>query len=317
LKFRSLVLLSGEQTSLPEAEARALFLAYDPAAIFEKPEHRILLVYSEADPFLVGARVAFARRVGRLLDTPSDAETEVKGKKVRLRSFDLHERPRFDPESVLRNVESQVDMLHPDYEFTVVRGNQDYLALTRPGDMNQAWSQRRPRARPFFHPSAIFPKLSRALVNLSRCLQREVFLDPFAGTGSLNLEAAIIGARVVAIDLAPWTARGAIRNMKHFGQEWMGVVRADSFQPPLLPVDAVATDIPYGRASSTKGKGGEDVLRLAFSILPSLLRSGSRAVLMHPSKIKVQGSNELALEGEHDLYVHKFLTRTISLLRRR
>lgn len=311
------MLLSGEKTTLPEAEARALFLAYDPSAVFEKPEDRILLVDSEADPFLVGTRVAFARRVGRLLDLPADAEAEVKGKKVRLRSFDLQDRPPFDPESVLRNIDSQVDMLHPDYEFTVVRGKRDYLALTRPGDMNQAWSRRRPRARPFFHPSAIFPKLSRALVNLSRCQQGEVFLDPFAGTGSLTLEAFLIGAKAVAVDLAPWTARGAIRNMKHFGQEWMGVVRADSFQPPLTQVDAVATDIPYGRASSTKGKGGEDVLRLALSVLPSLLRSGSRAVLMHPSQMKIQSSKALALEDEHDLYVHKFLTRTISILRRR
>jgi tRNA G10 N-methylase Trm11 len=79
----------------------------------------------------------------------------------------------------------------------------------------------------------------------------------------------------------------------------------------------VATDIPYGRTSSTKGKGGEDVLRLALSVLPSLLRSGSWAVLMHPRQLEIQSSKELALEGEHDLYVHKFLTRTISILRRR
>jgi putative methyltransferase (TIGR01177 family) len=317
LKNKSLVLLSGEQTTLPEAEARALFLTYDPSAVFEKPEDRILLVDSQVDPFLVGTRVAFARRVGRLLDAPLDAQADVAGKKVRLRSFDLQDSPPFDPESVLHNVDSRVDMLHPDYEFTVVRGKRDYLALTRPGDMNQTWSRRRPRARPFFHPSAIFPKLSRALVNLSRCRQGEVFLDPFAGTGSLTLEAYLIGAKVVAVDLAPWTARGAIRNMKHFGQEWMGAVRADSFQPPLTRVDAVATDIPYGRTSSTKGKGGEDVLRLALSVLPSLLRSGSWAVLMHPRQLEIQSSKELALEGEHDLYVHKFLTRTISILRRR
>ena len=55
--------------------------------------------------------------------------------------------------------------------------------------MRQDWVIRRPRARPFFHPAAIFPKLSRALVNLSRVGAGEVFLDPFCGTGSLLLEA--------------------------------------------------------------------------------------------------------------------------------
>ena len=69
---RSLVLLSGEGTTIPAAEARALFLAYDPEAKFAFPEERIMIAESKAAPALVARRVAFARRVGALLDDPAE-----------------------------------------------------------------------------------------------------------------------------------------------------------------------------------------------------------------------------------------------------
>ena len=314
---RSLVLLSGEDTTIPEAEARALFLAYDPGSKFETPERRVLIVESEADPLIVSSRIAFARRVGRLIGTPSDAAAEVQTKKVRLRSFDLRTKPKVDPERLLRGVEAKVDLADPDFEFTLVRGEGEYLALTSPRKMRQAWSIRRPRARPFFHPSAIFPKLSRALVNLTRCREGDMFLDPFAGTGSLPLEAALVGARVVALDQVAKMAQGSQSNMRHFRQEWLGVLRADAFHAPLTEVDSVATDVPYGRASSTRGVDGRDVLERSLSALPGILRRGSRLVVMHPQRLGVKGSHDFALEEEHDLYIHKLLTRTITVLRRR
>lgn len=299
------------------AEAKALFLAYDHDSTFESPEPRVLLVRSRADPLLISSRIAFARRVGRLLDDPAQAEAELRGKKIRFRNFDLRTHGELIPETYLRGLEAEVDLESPDYEITLVRGDGEYLALTSPGRMSQAWSSRRPRARPFFHPSAIFPKLARALVNLSRCKEGDVFLDPFAGTGSLPLEAAQVGARVVAIDQAENMVRGALTNMRHFRQQWLGVVRSDAFQCPLTKVDAIATDVPYGRASSTRGRGRRDVLQQSLSSLPSLLKKDSRLVIMHSQLTRVEGSSDLAIEEEHDLHVHKLLTRTITILRRR
>ena len=315
---RALVLLSGEATSVPEAEVKALFRAYDPGSRFESPEKRILIVDSLADPFVVGSRVAFSRRVGRLIERPVEAQREVSGLSVRLRVFDLTGgSPDPDAGSLLEGIDATVDLSNPHYEFTVVRGRKDYMALTKPGEMRQAWSKRRPRARAFFHPSAIFPKLSRALVNLTRVRRGEVFLDPFCGTGSLALEASEIGANVVASDQAAKMASGSLANMKQFGQDWLGTMRSDAFSHPVRFVDAIATDLPYGRASSTRGAIPEDMLKKALDTLPLLLKEGSRLVLMHPQTLRVEGSSVVAVEEEHHLYVHKFLTRTITVLRRR
>ena len=317
MKNRSLVLLSGEPTSLPEAEARALFLAYDPESKFEVPEKRILLVETNADPFAISRRIAFARRVGMLVGSPSEVSSLVNGKTTRLRSFDLGEKPELDPVRILRGFDTKVDLRNPDYELTLVRGKGEYLAVTAPGSMCQWWVSRRPRVRPYFHPVATFPKLARALVNLSRCREGQTFLDPFCGTGSFPLEAAVVGAQVVAVDRALDMVRGSLANMRHFGQRWLGVVRAESLQPPLTMVDAIATDVPYGRASSTMGVGGARILRGALESLPPLLRKGSRMVVMHSRADAISASRELAVEEEHDLHVHKKLTRTITVLRRR
>lgn len=312
-----MVLLSGEGGTIPPAEARALFLAYDPGSRFLQPEERVLLVDSAADPFLVGSRIAFARRVGRLLGEPAEASETVRGRRVRYREFSLPGRRRGEGGTrALTGVDETVDLASPDYEFTFVEGEGSYLALTAPLSMMQGWSRRRPRRRAFFHPSAMFPKLARALVNFSRCRDGDVFLDPFAGTGSIPIEAAVVGARVVALDRSRVMGRGALANMKRLSQDWLGVVRGDAFTAPLRPVDAVATDVPYGRASSTAGLDRDQVLTATASSIPALVRGGGFAVVMHPSSSPLTPAPGTETVEEHRIYVNRSLTRKITVLRR-
>jgi tRNA (guanine10-N2)-dimethyltransferase len=318
LKSKALVLLSGEAGTIPAAEAKSLFAAYDPASGFMSPARRVLVVESEADPFRVGGRIAFARRVGILVSGASEAAELLEGRRVRFRSFDLAGgRKPADPEEYIGGLRATIDLRSPELELTLVRGEREFLAVTSPGTMVQGWSLRRPRQRPFFHPAAIFPKLSRALVNLSRCVEGDVFLDPFAGTGSIPLEAAMVGCRVVAADVAEKMVRGALSNMHHFNQEWLGVVRADSGRLPVTEADAVATDVPYGRASSTRGHDPKEIIARALPALATVVRPGGTVVLMHQKEVAADPGRDFVLVEEHDLHVHKRLTRTISVLRRR
>jgi tRNA G10 N-methylase Trm11 len=142
-------------------------------------------------------------------------------------------------------------------------------------------------------------------------------MDPFAGTGSIAIEAAEVGAAVISCDLSPSMVKGSLQNMKAFRQSWLGVVRCDSRLLPVAGADAVATDIPYGRASSTMGRGVAVVLEATLSSMEAVLKSDSRMVLMHPANIEVEPGNEWAVEEDHALYVHKLLTRAITVLRRR
>jgi tRNA G10 N-methylase Trm11 len=85
----------------------------------------------------------------------------------------------------------------------------------------------------------------------------------------------------------------------------------------LRRADAVATDIPYGRASSTRGREANDILRLLLPVVGSVTRPGSFVVLMHPLDLSIEQAAEFSVEEEHHLHVHKLLTRTITILRRR
>ena len=252
-----------------------------------------------------------------MVRSPSDASELVSGRRLRFRCFTIGpgwSQP--DPADYLRGLDATVDLTNPDCELTLVRGRKDYLAVTTPGAMMQGWSLRRPRSRPFFHPSAIFPKLSRALVNLTRCMKGDVFLEPFAGTGSIAIEASMVGANVVALDMAEAMARGALSNMIHFAQQWMGVVRADSARLPIRKASASATDIPYGRASSTRGRTPAEILDLVLPELGGAMEPGSFLVLVRPQGQALPES-DFDLEEEHILHVHKLLTRTIAVLKRR
>jgi tRNA G10 N-methylase Trm11 len=82
-------------------------------------------------------------------------------------------------------------------------------------------------------------------------------------------------------------------------------------------VDSIATDVPYGRASSTEGRDAGRVVQDALVMGRELLKSGHRMVIMHPETHPAQEGQDWSFEEEHHLYVHKRLTRSITVLRRR
>ncbi len=294
----------------------------DPSAQIESPEERILIASTDSDADVIAGRVAFSKRVGSFIpDGRFNREhlQSLRAGTFRVSVFELGEK-RSDSDGLVSDLADEIGgkvaLDDPDVEVALVRGARDYLALCRPSLMSQDWVLRRPRARPFFHPAAIFPKLSRALVNFSRVGPGEVFLDPFCGTGSLLLEAQELGARALGADRDPRMGRGAVRNMASFRQEWMGVVRADVRKTPFTGVDGIATDLPYGRASSTSGSSAGEILERLRETAGGLLGEGRRLVVMHPDTIVVESRDVFEVEEEHHLYIHRKLTRTISVLRR-
>lgn len=322
LPNKILILLSGEPSTLPEAEARALLLLYDPSAVVERVEPRVLIAETSSSPGPIEARIAFARRVGELVEG-TNLDKRVRRILSRgtfgLRRFTLGKEHRDVGELerlLLSQVEGEVDLKSPDHELSVVAGNHTYVALTRPALMKQGWRSRRPRARPFFHPTAIFPKLARALVNLSGLKEGQVLLDPFAGTGSILLEAAVAGLLPVGLDIDKAMAKGALLNQGEFSQSWLGLIHADAGYVPLKKVDGIVTDVPYGRTSSAYGKKTDAIVGQLLNDSAKLLQRGGLMVVMHPDTSRVGDSSHFAVEGAHHLYIHSKLTRVVTVLRR-
>lgn len=315
-------MLSREPTGIPEAEARALVSDVDSDARFDRPEEGLLVAETSADPAAIEKRIAYSRRVGRMIPDGELAEGHIdllrRGTyRVRVFGEDDRNKEQATIASIAERVAGKVSLDDPDREVSayVAGDGKRYLAITDPRSMRQGWAQRRPRSRAFFHPSAIFPKFSRALVNLSGVQPGQVFLDPYCGTGSLLIEASIVGADPVGTDLARKMVRGARRNSMKYGQQWLGLVRADSTRMPFRQTDAIATDIPYGRASSAGGLDSRDILESLIKEAERVLPRERKLVVMHPKSLTVEGG-AMRVEQELDIYIHRSLTRTITVMRR-
>ena len=181
------------------------------------------------------------------------------------------------------------------------------------------FEMRRPKNRPFFHPSAMEPKLARVLVNLSRARKGEVFLDPFCGSGGLMIEAGLIGCRIAGGDILPYMVKGARENLQYFGLDPGGVVLHDARKLPFQDVDAIATDPPYGRSATTRRVPLPELLKDFLGEAYEALAPRRYTVIVTPLGVEVR---EYALTigfdivEEHRMRVHRSLTRRILILRK-
>jgi tRNA (guanine10-N2)-dimethyltransferase len=156
-------------------------------------------------------------------------------------------------EQILKKVKNaRVNLSNPQKTFFgVLTDNRFIFGLKTAEIIPKPFSERRPRRRPFFHPTAMQAKLARVMVNLAQPKRGDLVLDPFCGTGGMLVEAGLIGCRVVGFDAKPHMLRGGLKNLRHYGINLEGLVIADARYPPVTKVDCIATDPPYGRSAST------------------------------------------------------------------
>jgi len=342
----SLFVLSGEDLTLPFSEVRALIQTYAPKEACECIGKRVV-ISRLSDPLLLSkitSRSAYCRFGGHLVSiVPASDPRDLKslkslltdggaqipeGKTFAVISETLDREVWKDLGAELKSITgAKVSLENPDFLYQVEKTETGLvLGRTNAGYKKFSWRERRPRARKFFLPSAIYPKLARLLVNLSRVREGELFSDPFCGTGSLLIEAAIMGIQSVGMDRGRWISKGALKNMKGFRLDSDSLImRGDStfMHLPLEHLDAVATDVPYGRASSTKGKSTRSIIKEFTSTLAETMTNNSSrkipkyAVIMRPSKVELELERKsFQVEEEHLMYVHRNLTRAITVLRR-
>ena len=110
---------------------------------------------------------------------------------------------------------------------------------------------------------------------------------------------------------------GALRNLRHFNLNPEAVIVADAECPPIIEVDGIVTDPPYGRTASTLGKSTEQIVKAVLPEFRSLLNSKSRVCMASPKTIGIGRIAERVgfkhLES-HYVYVHRTLTREIAVL---
>lgn len=206
-----------------------------------------------------------------------------------------------------------VHLLDPELTFACVLFDDSFLfgvsAYSKPSGLI---APRRPRKRPVFHPSTMPPKIARCMVNLARASPGATFADPFAGVGGILIEAAVIGCNALGFDANLRMLRGARKNIKYFGLEASGFLNADARHMPLYGIDAIATDPPYGRGSSTMGVKVTSLVRDFLAGTKDSLRKKAHLCISAPVEVEVEDyarDGGLALVEKHLAKVHRSLTR--------
>jgi tRNA (guanine10-N2)-dimethyltransferase len=229
---------------------------------------------------------------------------------------------------IIRRKGYKVNLTNPSKTFVLLITKQTcfFCLLLHSADKKQ-FGERKPHLRPFFSPGVIKPKIARALVNLSSIKEGGIFLDPFCGTGGILIEAGLIGATLVGIDVQAKMVRGAEKNLRIYELK-ANLIVGDSSKMALRDnsVDAVVTDLPYGRSSLISGYFLaesrtfflERLHRDALNEVQRVLKPRGRAVIVSNSSSLYSFSREhhFRVLENHKYRVHKSLSRYIAVLER-
>ncbi len=225
----------------------------------------------------------------------------------------------------------RVDLNNPKKTFVILlMGGKCLFTLLLHTVKKKVYEERKPHLRPFFSPGVIMPRLARVLVNLSRVRAKELLLDPFCGTGGILIEAGMVAANPLGMDIQAKMVRGAHRNMLSYRLNGELAV-ADATKLPLSAdsVDAIVTDLPYGRVSLVSYSGGlnmdsrasfmERLYEAAVGEMHRVLKRGRNAVIVfHSTTLYSLFSNYgFNIRERHEYRVHRSLIRYIAVLEKK
>jgi len=335
-------LLSGEHETLPVAELKAILEAEGCTyKVLEKLDQVLRVEADEKCAEAVKKRAAMTRlcalelfackaepsetvktlrsiSVSEYLKSGESFAVRIKHVKNHAREVDGMALERKLGEIILGTAEKvKVNLQNPEKTFVGILTNEKLVFGLKLADVPpKSFMERRPKKKPFFHPSAMPPKLARCMVNLARPKAGELVFDPFCGTGSMLLEAALTGCRVLGADIQRRMAHGSLKNLKHFGIEPEGIIVADVKNPPVRKVDCVVADPPYGRSATTLGRTTKKIIEECLEAVYSMLEKGGYICMAAPKTI---GISQIGLNfgykhvESHMVYVHRSLTREIAV----
>jgi len=233
--------------------------------------------------------------------------------KYRNRSNSIDSQPIVRTLAEIYTKNRTVNLIKPDLEVrALITDTKVYVGLKISEVGRSQFDKRRVQYRPFFSPISLHPKLARALVNLSCIKQNQTLLDPFCGTGGILLEAGLIGAKVIGSDIEEKMIDGCKRTLDFYNVKNYELFCSDvgNIKKYIHSVDAIVTDLPYGKSTTTKGENLNQLYKRAFESISNVLKKKKVAVIGLSNKdIISAGEKYFSLIKKHEFRVHGSLTR--------
>ncbi len=212
---------------------------------------------------------------------------------------------------------AKVNLTKPDKTFFGILTNGKLVFGVKLAEIQpKPFVERRPRKKPFFHPSAMNSKLARCMINLAHAREGNCMLDPFCGTGTTIIEAALIGVRAIGIDVQRRMTEGTKRNLRHFNLTAEALIMADARKTPLTRVGCIVTDPPYGKSATTLKSNTKSIVESILTSARELLSKGQRICIASPKTLGIKTvGTQLGYKHleSHFAYVHRTLTREVAV----
>ncbi|HXY87392.1 MAG TPA: THUMP domain-containing protein [Candidatus Acidoferrales bacterium] len=208
----------------------------------------------------------------------------------------------------------KINLQHPEMTVRALLTDDVCIIGKLLASLNRSsFEERRPHLRPFFYPGVLLPRAARAAVNLTRVKVDGLLLDPFCGTGGILIEAGLMGIKTVGSDAQSMMVYGTQMNTGYYGLDCALLIQ-DARKLGLSDesVEAVVTDLPYGRSSRIQAQSYAQLRSEAIAEIYRVLKKGKRAVVISYTPIKNDIEEAgFSIDELHSQYVHKSLTRTI------
>jgi tRNA (guanine10-N2)-dimethyltransferase len=329
--------LSKEHPTLPAAEVLSTLNAEQIDATELCSNEDIVIVETKPDDAgirRVAERLALTFTIDELLfSCPTSLEEIIRNAtrhplppdgsiaiRCKNRSPSIHSEQLIDHLGDIYTKKRVVNLTNPDIEVrAVVTDHTTYLGIKKASLDSSHFQQRRGHLRPFLSPITLHPKIARAIVNLSQAKKQHTFLDPFCGTGGILIEAALIGANIVGSDIEQKMIEGSKKNLEfyHIKNYQLYCSDIEDIGRYAHSVDAIATDFPYARSTTTKGEQLQRLYNRAFETIAQVLKKHKYAVIgLSDEGIRSIGEQYLSIIATYPVKSHRSLTRYFVVYKR-
>lgn len=321
--MKLLLELSGEHEKLPKAEIESVLKGerVEYKFIEEIKEARILLLNVKTKNLLFLKRLSLTKKAAKFIAKGKDFSKIakniyriIKKKKsfaVRCTSHRIEENLGRE----IHNLGLKVNLKNPEATILCFNAN-DVLYAGISITLERNFNERKLSLRPYHNPTALNPKMARMLVNLAQVKKNDRILDPFCGTGSILIEAALMKMKVFGIEYKREVFYGCKENLKVYKLD-AKVIRGNALKIKFKQkFDAIVSDMPYGRSTTLTEKNVNELYRKFIPIASENLKRNKLLVIMIPSECKINFREYFSLVSKHIIYVHKSLSRKILVLRK-
>ncbi|MBU2637441.1 MAG: methyltransferase domain-containing protein [Nanoarchaeota archaeon] len=207
----------------------------------------------------------------------------------------------------------KVDFKNPKSVFVFIQQKDNVYCGLLLNENTEKFHARKAHKRPAFSPVSLHPKLARAVVNLTG-IKKGIILDPFCGTGGILIEAGLMKLKPIGSDIDADMLKKAKTNLEALKIKSYKLLKKDA-TTIKIKADAVATDPPYGKASSLHKQNMKKLYSEFLANAYNILKKKSRLVIIFPNGISVK--SKFKIIKRINIPIHKSLTRTINVLEKR